>query len=122
MTHADQPRRIPLVGTTMHQHPLSVRLLGTFALVLLAGWGSASRVAARELHQIPAGIDAPFRDGVFQGRLAAGYCRPQQAPVGRWSDRNERRRFAAGYDTAYALATESGDACPARRDPAMASR
>ena len=45
--------------------------------------------------------DAPYRDGLFQGRLAAlrgGVNRPS---VGRWSSDAAREHFVLGYEEAY---------------------
>ena len=56
-----------------------------------------------------------FRDGLYIGRLTAKQGRPNQPPVGRWSNKSDRDSFLAGYRQAYQAASVSGVSATARR-------
>jgi hypothetical protein len=45
--------------------------------------------------------DGAFRDGLYLGRLAAEDGQPMRAAIGRWSTKQDRSRFAAGYRRGY---------------------
>ena len=45
--------------------------------------------------------DAPYRDGLFQGRLAALHGSANRPSVGRWSSDEAREHFVLGYEEAY---------------------
>jgi hypothetical protein len=45
--------------------------------------------------------DAPYRDGLFQGRLAALRGAANRPSVGRWSSDAAREHFVLGYEEAY---------------------
>ena len=45
--------------------------------------------------------DAPYRDGLFQGRLAALRGGENRPSVGRWSSDDARAHFIQGYEQAY---------------------
>jgi hypothetical protein len=45
--------------------------------------------------------DAPYRDGLFQGRLAALRGGANRPSVGRWSSDEAREHFVLGYEEAY---------------------
>ena len=45
--------------------------------------------------------DAPFRDGLYVGRLAAESGRPEHPTAGRWSSQHDRASFVAGYQRGY---------------------
>jgi hypothetical protein len=71
--------------------------------------------------------DAPYRDGLFQGRLAAERCRDHRPGIGRWVGAEQRARFAMGYHEAYwgegsgarpASAGETACRAPGSRAPA----
>jgi hypothetical protein len=75
----------------------------------------------------PQPSDAPYRDGLFQGRLAAERCRDHRPGIGRWVGAEQRARFAMGYHQAYwgggagaGPASAGGTACqaPGSRAPA----
>jgi len=44
---------------------------------------------------------APYRDGMYLGRLAAEHGRPPRAPIGRWSRDADRSDFAVGFERGY---------------------
>jgi hypothetical protein len=44
---------------------------------------------------------APFRDGLYLGKLAAQRGEPVHVATGRWSADNDRTLFAAGYEQGY---------------------
>ncbi len=60
-------------------------------------------------------VDGGFRDGLYLGRLTAKQGRPNQPPVGRWSNKSDRDSFLAGYRQAYQAASVSGVSATARR-------
>jgi len=45
--------------------------------------------------------DAPYRDGLFQGRLAALRGGENRPSVGRWSSDEARDHFVLGYEEAF---------------------
>jgi hypothetical protein len=45
--------------------------------------------------------NAPFRDGLYLGKLAAEGGDQYRIAVGRWSRTNDRADFASGYDQGY---------------------
>ena len=45
--------------------------------------------------------DAPYRDGLFLGRLAAQRGAPNLPSLGRWSSAEDRAHFVLGYEQAY---------------------
>ena len=45
--------------------------------------------------------DGAFRDGLYLGRLAAESGQQQHPAIGRWSTKQDRSRFAAGYRRGY---------------------
>ena len=45
--------------------------------------------------------NAAFRDGIYQGKLAAARGEREHLSVGRWSDRADREAFVAGYRQSY---------------------
>jgi hypothetical protein len=45
--------------------------------------------------------DGAFRDGVYLGKLAAESGQQQHPAIGRWSTKQDRSRFAAGYRRGY---------------------
>ena len=51
--------------------------------------------------------DAPFRDGLFLGRIHAEAGKEPQPSVGRWGvDPANRKSFIAGYEQGYRLARQ----------------
>ena len=46
-------------------------------------------------------IEAPFRDGLYLGRLDAQDARKKLPSVGRWRDPKDRASFLAGYQRGY---------------------
>ena len=80
----------------------------TCALAIAVCLGTTGMLASRhpsalfsQTANAPLAADAPFRDGLYVGELAARAGRPQHAPVGRWSNQADRARFAAGYRLGY---------------------
>jgi len=71
--------------------------LGTTAM--LANSGRATR--ERQSANAATASDGAFRDGLYQGRLAAERGRPQRPLVGRWSKERDRASFAAGFQRGY---------------------
>ena len=106
----------------MHKLNLPIRTLATLAFLALLGWTNASRPVHQFAREIPGAVDAPFRDGVFHGRLAAERCQLPQAPVGRWSGLAERSRFAEGYTTAFGIARRMNAACAVAPEAALFER
>jgi hypothetical protein len=78
----------------------------TFAVLVSLG-------AGRLMHPVAAGSltigranfemerNAAFRDGLFQGKLAASRGEEEHLSVGRWNAPEDRAAFAAGYRHGY---------------------
>src|SRR6266705_6331295 len=80
----------------------------TFALAIAVCLGTTAMLAnsgraARDRQSVNAetASDGAFRDGLYQGRLAAERGRPQRPLVGRWSKERDRASFAAGFQRGY---------------------
>src|SRR5262245_42005534 len=50
---------------------------------------------------------APFRDGLYLGKLAAQRGAKPDVPTGRWSSDGDRTLFAKGFNCGYEDAVES---------------
>lgn len=48
--------------------------------------------------------DAPYRDGLYEGMLAARRGGASRPNVGRWNGAEERAHFVLGYERGYAQA------------------
>jgi len=48
--------------------------------------------------------NSAYRDGLFQGQLAASRNTASHVPVGRWSTQADKELFAIGYQDGYAQA------------------
>ncbi|HLV87539.1 MAG TPA: hypothetical protein VKV39_11215 [Candidatus Sulfotelmatobacter sp.] len=78
------------------------KLVSALALVLCLG--TAGLIAGNpKPNQAEAQLaaDGAFRDGLYQGRLAAQNGRSSQPKTGRWSTKQDRASFAAGYSRGY---------------------
>ena len=69
------------------------------AIVTLGAASTHRLVTARTV--VPVVNDAPYRDGLYQGRLAAERGSENRPSVGRWSGDQERAHFVQGYQDAY---------------------
>lgn len=69
---------------------LAMGCVGTSAMVVHGSWQTQSTA-------VHTANDAPFRDGLYLGRLAHAANRHMRAPVGRWSTEKDRESFAAGF-------------------------
>jgi hypothetical protein len=85
-----------------------MRRLFLFAIVLSLGVGVAFtlRSAAGQdsfpnLHNSPDQTGAAFRDGLYQGELAAERGEEPHISDGRWSNQADRASFTAGYRQGY---------------------
>jgi hypothetical protein len=45
--------------------------------------------------------DGAFRDGFYQGKLAAEGGQPPRVAIGRWNTEHDRAMFSAGYRRGY---------------------
>jgi len=45
--------------------------------------------------------DGAFRDGLYLGKLAAESGQPSRPAIGRWSGKEDRSMFLAGYERGY---------------------
>jgi hypothetical protein len=45
--------------------------------------------------------NAAFRDGAYQGKLAAAHEEREHLSIGRWNDPSDRDAFVAGYRQSY---------------------
>ena len=70
--------------------------LGTTALL-----GTSRAVQEKSPTNSQMAADGAFRDGLYQGRLAAEAGRPVHVQVGRWSTERDRTSFAMGYRRGY---------------------
>jgi len=73
--------------------------LSAFLMVTLSAGSVDPRVRGSD-PAIPM-HDAPYRDGLFQGRLAAPRGGADRPNVGRWSSDDARAHFIQGYEQAY---------------------
>ncbi len=77
--------------------------LGTTAMLANGGYATQpSQVANMKLSG-----DGAFRDGLFVGKFAAKHGRPQNPPIGRWSNERDRASFVDGYHRGYTAALAS---------------
>lgn len=76
-------------------------VLGTGAAAMLLSdvHQRASLSLNRNAHQA---TDGAFRDGLYQGGLAAKHGNEPHIAVGRWATDQDRASFAAGYRQGYA--------------------
>ena len=86
----------------MRNNGAAYRLVATLMLgaLVTAGATSAHRLA-RASDTVPTLTDAAYRDGLFQGRLAAERGAAGRPSVGRWSGDEERAHFTRGYQQGY---------------------
>ena len=77
-----------------------VLVLGLGAAVMMRG-GVRHDASLRVRRITPRRTDAPFRDGLYLGRLAAKRGEPHIAR-GRWATDKARTAFAEGYQEGYA--------------------
>ena len=83
-------------------------LVWLLALAVLAGTATMLRTyAPSDASQTVAAatMTAPFRDGLYLGRRAAEQGENRHVSSGRWSSREDRASFVAGYQLGYASAT-----------------
>lgn len=78
------------------------------ALAIAVSLGTTALLASIEPKAQPNGTedarlanDAAFRDGLFEGKLAAERKEVMRPPVGRWSSEKDRASFEAGYRRGY---------------------
>jgi hypothetical protein len=60
-----------------------------------------SRSFEQTYEDVRQATDAAYRDGLFQGKLAAARGPKPIPSVGRWNDDKDRSSFAAGYKEGY---------------------
>src|SRR5438067_2070940 len=93
-------------------------LVMTTGVALLCGTAALSTNGAAQPQQIASSDtaiqvpDAAFRDGIFQGRLAAEQGRSPHLSAGRWSRDSDRQSFVAGYQLGYAEASGTAITVP----------
>ena len=72
------------------------------ALALCVGTaGLIANNSKPEVGEVQLAADGAFRDGLYLGRLAAQSGQPERPLVGRWSSKQDRASFAAGYSRGY---------------------
>ncbi len=91
------------------RYVLGYALIGG-AIVTLGAATTHRLVTARSV--VPIVNDAPYRDGLYQGRLAAERGGENRPSVGRWNGDEERARFVQGYEDAYPQARSRATALP----------
>lgn len=85
-----------------------MRNISSYILVIALSAGSAATVGSamrtRSLDSNASTLmenSAPFRDGLYLGRLAARNGDEPRMAVGRWSSEKNRRAFREGYQRGY---------------------
>jgi len=85
-----------------------MKKLSSYPFVIVLSLGAAALLA--KSGQTPAPVqgsqaqlaaDGAFRDGLYQGRLAAESGQPMRPSIGRWSTAQDRSMFSAGYRRGY---------------------
>ncbi len=79
-------------------------LYGMVGVLLASLLGAMGAMGAREALTVPTSAprlnDAPYRDGLFQGKLSAERGRVRDTNAlsrGRWSEEEKRAHFVMGY-------------------------
>lgn len=82
--------------------------LATYALVMAVSMGTSAMLGNRNRAMNPdasaesrVAANGAFRDGLYQGKLAAENGQPRRPALGRWSTEQDRATFAAGYERGY---------------------
>jgi len=89
-------------------------IAGTMTLALCLGTAGLLATNGKPNQNVDAQLaaDGAFRDGLYLGRLAAESGRPPRPMTGRWSTKQDRASFVAGYRRTYnyvvAVATPNG--------------
>jgi hypothetical protein len=87
---------LPLARTARIAHATNIQAQGKANLD-----DAASRQRAQ--NAVTFATNAAYRDGLFQGRLAASQNLEPRIPMGRWSAQTDKDAFATGYHDGYAL-------------------
>lgn len=85
------------------------RKISAYISLIVIPFGAATvKLAGKSSHAKPPNtvdaaqeVEAPFRDGLYLGRLDAQDARKKPPSVGRWSDPKDRASFLAGYKRGY---------------------
>src|SRR5438105_8865523 len=77
----------------------SALVLSAIVMVTVSASSGERRVAVSQ--RAVAMHDAPYRDGLFQGRLAALRGSENRPSVGRWNNDEARAHFILGFEEAY---------------------
>jgi hypothetical protein len=91
---------------------LTVGLLITFTARITGASGSAERVRGQQTPAQPSSpqnansvavqtMSAPFRDGLFVGRITSEHGNEPHISVGRWAFARDRTFYASGYRQGY---------------------
>jgi hypothetical protein len=79
--------------------------LAAYGLTLALCLGTAGLLAnhrnSNQSAEARLAADGAFRDGLFLGRLAAKNGQPLSPPTARWSGKQDRASFTAGYRRGY---------------------
>lgn len=84
-----------------------MKKLSVFAAVLALFAGTAAMMRSDRASASPASTStilassAPFRDGLYLGRLAARQGKPMHIASGRWAAPGDRNSFVAGFQQGY---------------------
>ena len=78
-------------------------ITGTLTLAVCLGTAGliASNANSTPSAEARLNADGAYRDGLFVGRLAAQSGLPMRPMTGRWSTKQDRSSFAAGYERGY---------------------
>ena len=80
------------------------KLIGSgLALVLCLGTAGliAGNAKGNQSAEAQLAVDGAYRDGLYVGRLTAQSGRPSRPLTGRWSTKQDRASFSAGYARGY---------------------
>jgi hypothetical protein len=105
-----RPRRwfVEVRPITSIEEEQTMSKLATYALVMAVSMGTSAMLGNRKREMNPdasaesrLAANGAFRDGLYQGKLAAENGQPLRPAVGRWSTEQDRATFAAGYERGY---------------------
>jgi hypothetical protein len=82
-------------------------ILGIGAALSPVGAGNSSRNTGAKVINIAYANNAPYRDGLYVGRLHAESGRAPKTTTSRWSTASDRAAFMEGYREGYQLAAKA---------------
>lgn len=95
-------------------YAIAIVVLATTALLATNG----RTINLSESSEAQFAADGAFRDGLHLGRFAAEQGQPSRACSGRWSAKQDRSMFTAGYQRGYSESLARAETISQRAQPA----